>query len=221
MVSDAEDHSNTLTNGMYATLTEAASDETSNSEMKNTLEIWPNNVGEKGYHKFTMTNVLAEDLMPQNELWIFFNSQEYDYYIGESQITYPGDLDEDGFEVYYMPCLVQVDGEDFYSASSYCTTKRYTVRVYLGLPLSSKKEVVVTLVGIRNPDTTNTLTYTMAFMNYLSNSNYVSEYNQNNSALFFARVTNSFDPEPGAMLDLFSVDSKNPRSRALSDSDSY
>lgn len=61
--------------------------------MRSSLSVWPSNRGEKGYHQFVITNINDVDLVPSQELWIFFDSLQYDYYIGESDILYAGDLD--------------------------------------------------------------------------------------------------------------------------------
>lgn len=83
----------------------------------------------------------------------------------------------------------------------------------------------MTLVGIRNPDTDETLTYTMAVMNFYDKNddtrNTKSEQYYKNSMLYFTTKTNKFFDAPSAYLDLISVETNVPAERKLSGTDTY
>lgn len=66
------------------------------------------------------------------EIRIWFDVTEFDFYVGDSDIWYEGDLDEDDFEIYYIPCLVSLGDADPLDEAS-CWTKRHTVRVNPGV----------------------------------------------------------------------------------------
>lgn len=109
---------------------------------------------------------------------------------------------------------MKVGTEESYVSGAYCTTKRHTVRVVIGTTVSSNSELTVTLVGIRNPDTEQELTYTMAVMDYYDKldptRNSMSTQYYKNSIQFFATVIYKFLAPTTALLDLISVETTVP-----------
>lgn len=104
-----------------------------------TLSVFPSNIGE--YATYTFTTVLNDPteqglaLDAKQEIRIFFDVDLYDFYVGDVDLRYPGQKDEDGFEMYYLPCLVSI-GEQGPLSKATCTSKRHVVRVKLGVEVA-------------------------------------------------------------------------------------
>jgi hypothetical protein len=216
--------SSDLKNGMYTHHTTLATDVSTSSDMVQSLEVFPNNKGECGYYNFTFTNAATDAIDAAQEVWIWFNYLEYDFYVGESDVWYEGEVDDDGFDVYYIPCYVQIDNSEDFVPGAYCYTKRHQVRVGLNTAVPSLSKISITLVGIRNPNA-ETLEYTIALMDYYDGSNeddryWGREYFEN-SVVYYTYISHLFDSAPTALLDLFEVSTDNEKMRALRGESDY
>lgn len=189
------------------------------------VAVWPSNRGEQSSYTFTIKNTLEDDLVAEQQVWIFFDASYYDFYVGNAEVLYEGSLDDEGMKQYRLPCLVQEGDDGNYFTGAYCFTKNHQVRVVLGGVLSPGKFVTITLVGVRNPDTGNTLSYTVAIMNYWnpqdSTRNGLNKDYYQNSMLVFGTGTAKFASSPSTKLDLFSVRTGRDSARYLSGTDSY
>lgn len=102
-----------------------------------------------------------------------FDPSWYDFYVGESRILFAGDIDEDAFEIYYLPCLVQLNDQDEYIDSAFCQVKRHQVRIFGLVDIPAESQLTITLVDIRNPEADTPLKFLVAIMDrgdiYFSN----------------------------------------------------
>lgn len=184
---------------MYANLTAAPVLKTSTTA----ATVFPTNKGEYGHHtfQFTHTDDLSEDITEDQEIWVFFDSTHYDYYVGDAEIWFEGDLDEDGHEIYYIPCIVWLD-EDDPLQSPVCWTKRHSIRVSVGVDISSDSVVNIRFVGIRNPKPSTALTYYITVMDEGETDEYDHTWERVD---YYLITTITFTEPPVAYLDLHSV----------------
>lgn len=152
-----------LKNGMYGVHTPSATDLTTSSGQNVQMTVFPNNKGESGYYNFTFTNTHTAAIQSDQEVWIWFSSKEYDYYVGQVEMRYPGRMDSDDQAMWFIPCHVQIDNSQNYVGGAECYAKRHSVRVILNTDVAVNQDVSITIVGIRNPNV-DTLEYTIAVM---------------------------------------------------------
>lgn len=134
------------------------------------MTVFPKNKGESGYYNFTFTNTYTESIKSDQEVWIWFPYEYYDYYVGTVDKRYPGRADSDNQDMWFIPCHVQIDNSQNYVSGAECYAKRHTVRVILNTDVSVNSDVSITIVGIRNPNV-DTLEFTMAVMNRYDSNN--------------------------------------------------
>lgn len=91
------------------------------------------------------------------------------------------------------------------------------MRVYIGETFPQYTQLTVTLVGVRNPDYSGTLTYTLAIMDsgVAAEDNLVSRVNS------YLTYTYSFKSNPTALVDLFQLTTEYLRQRAIRGFDDY
>jgi hypothetical protein len=80
---------------MYATHSAAATDMTTSSGQQLALTVFPNNKGEVAYYNFTFSNLGSAAIKADQEVWIWFPYQYYDYYVGSVVERYTGRADAD------------------------------------------------------------------------------------------------------------------------------
>lgn len=176
------------------------------------------------YYNFTFTNTQDASLSANTQVWIWFPYEYYDYYVGDSSIYYAGKKDLDDFEIYYIPCHVQIENSNSYVGNSECTTKRHSVRVKLGATVASQQDVSITIVGIRNPNA-DSLEFTIAVMDVYNpvdaDDVYWGRRHMESSVVYYTYTTNTFATEVTAHLDIVRVETDKEESRALRDKNDY
>lgn len=155
------------TDSMYAQLQDSVTEDTTGL----TLTIWPNLKAEKAHYSFEFSP--AADIGEDNEIWIQFEVEYFDFFIADTLTTEEGAKDEDEEQLVEMTCLVKNKDDTYYKARTSCQVKRNTVRIEHegGLTASDTNPVVVELVGVTNPNTDNTLTFKLWVMDYGSTKN--------------------------------------------------
>lgn len=130
---------------------------------------------------------------------------------------FKGDIDEDGFEVQYMPCLVQIDDGDDYVETAVCWSKRHKVYVYSGFLVNQNSMVTITLLGIRNPDTRDHMNFQVAVMDV--GTQWGDEAWERIDWLVNFQYRMNYPST--ALIDFFKISTDNSRTQALRGNDDY
>lgn len=128
----------------------------------------------------------------------------YDFYVGEAAKWFEGELDEDDLEVYYLPCIVQVD-DGTPSGTATCMASRHTIRIRTGTVIPVGSTANIKIAAIRNPDVDEALEYVVAVMR----DGKVDDDLRTSVEYFFSIKSVAFSDLPTAYFDLFSVEAFN------------
>lgn len=113
---------------MYAKLTDQATQLTEGAS----LSVYPRSRGEYAYYTVQFTHSEDEDIASDQEIWVMFDYLNYDYYVADVEVRFENQVDRDGEQVYYLPCVATLDDSDPLS-TALCTAKKHTIRVNLGV----------------------------------------------------------------------------------------
>lgn len=153
------------TNTMYAQLTTAATDVSETNPVR--VEVFPKHIGEYALYTFYLTWADAttdttDALAAGQQIWLQFPSDQYGYYVGDADEWFEGDLDSDNQPLYYIPCLLSTAVG--YMTGADCVAKRNWIYVTLSEAVLDSTELTIEIVGIRNPKSTDALTFNALVM---------------------------------------------------------
>lgn len=90
------------------------------------LTVFPNNIGESAMYRFTITNPSdIDEINANSQIWVWFDDNYFDWYVGDSEAWFEGAYDEDGFLLHYLPCNVRIADATTYVSGADCWTKRH------------------------------------------------------------------------------------------------
>ena len=99
------------------------------------LDVWiyPRVAGEVGAHRFHFffNPSGTDDPVPDgSKIWIRFDPQLYDYYLGAAYLAYEGAVDEEGHPKYLIDCIVMI-GSNVALQGVECQVKRHSMIMVL------------------------------------------------------------------------------------------
>ena len=92
---------------MYAQLKSSVAESTTI-----THTIWPNLRGEKAHHQFEFSP--SADITKDNEIWIQFDADYYDYFVYDTLARLDPANDRDDFQLREVTCLVKNKNDNTY-----------------------------------------------------------------------------------------------------------
>lgn len=159
--------------------------------------------------------------LKSSKVWIQFDAEYYDYYLGAGKKLFKDDKDAELHAKYFVDCLVYVgEGSETPVSGASCRAKRHTLIVDLNSGvLSNPTAVKVSVVGIRNPNTISTLKYNIFGMDVAESDD---DTYRNDCALFYWTTEATFTSHAAPYLGLYRVQvPENHNDCALAGSNNY